>query len=60
MATPRLAEFGSIDQTRDADYFVPSADCFLSNDPAQSRYCPVCQLEIHARMAELAGAPLPW
>lgn len=45
---------------RDAAYFVPSADCFLSNDPAQSRYCPVCQLEIHARMAELAGAPLPW
>jgi len=45
---------------RDAAFFIPSGDCFLSSDPAQSRYCPVCQLEIHARIAELAGAPLPW
>ncbi len=45
---------------RDGAFFIPSDDCFLSNNPAQSRFCAVCQLEIHARMAELAGAPLPW
>jgi hypothetical protein len=45
---------------RDGEYFISSENCYLSNNPAQSRYCPVCQLEIHARMAELAGAPLPW
>jgi hypothetical protein len=45
---------------RDAEFFIPSDNCYLNNNPAQSRYCPVCQLEIHARMAELAGAPLPW
>jgi hypothetical protein len=45
---------------RDAEFYIPSDNCYLNNNPAQSRYCPVCQLEIHARMAELAGAPLPW
>jgi hypothetical protein len=45
---------------RDADFLIPSDNCYLNNNPAQSRYCPVCQLEIHARVAELAGAPLPW
>lgn len=45
---------------RDAEFFVPSNDCFLGNSPTQGRFCPVCQLEIHARLAELAGAPLPW
>jgi hypothetical protein len=45
---------------RDSEFFIPSDNCYLNNNPSQSRYCPVCQLEIHARMAELAGAPLPW
>jgi len=45
---------------RDAGFFIPSGNCYLNNNPAQNHYCPVCQLEIHARMAELAGAPLPW
>ena len=45
---------------RDAEFFIPSENCHLGNRLSQSRYCPVCQLEIHARMAELAGAPLPW
>lgn len=45
---------------RDADFYIPSENCFLNNRPEQSRFCAVCQLEIHARMAELAGAPLPW
>jgi hypothetical protein len=45
---------------RDSAFFIPSDNCYLSNNPAQSRYCPVCQLEIHARIAELAGAPLAW
>ena len=45
---------------RDSSFFIPSENCYLNNRPTQSRYCPVCQLEIHARMAELAGAPLPW
>jgi hypothetical protein len=45
---------------RDADFFIPSDNCYLNNSPSQTRYCPVCQLEIHARIAELAGAPLPW
>jgi hypothetical protein len=45
---------------RDAGFFIPSDNCYLNNNPAQSRFCPVCQLEIHARMADLADAPLPW
>jgi hypothetical protein len=45
---------------RDAAFFIPSGDCHLANRPGPTRFCPVCQLEIHARMAELAGAPLPW
>lgn len=45
---------------RDARFFMPSDNCFLNNRAAQSRYCPVCQLEILARISELAGAPLPW
>ena len=45
---------------RDTAFFIPSDDCYLSNRSAPRRYCPVCQLEIHARIAELTGAPLPW
>jgi hypothetical protein len=45
---------------RDAGFFIPSDNCYLNNNPAQNRFCPVCQLEIHARMADLADAPLPW
>ena len=45
---------------RDARFFMPSDNCYLNNRATQSRYCPVCQLEIHARIAELTGAPLPW
>jgi hypothetical protein len=45
---------------RDRTYLVPSADCHMANRPSPARFCPVCQLEIHARLWELAGAPLPW
>jgi hypothetical protein len=45
---------------RDGTFFIPTENCYLNNTPIQSRYCPVCQLEMHARVAELAGAPLPW
>ena len=45
---------------RDPAYLIPSADCHMANRPGPTRFCPVCQLEIHARMWELAGAPLPW
>jgi len=49
-----------VPQRRDSVFFIPSDNCYLNNSAAQSRYCPVCQLEIHARIAELTGAPLPW
>jgi hypothetical protein len=45
---------------RDPAFFVPSGDCHMANRPSPTRFCPVCQLEIHARLAERAGAPLPW
>lgn len=45
---------------RDKSYLVPSADCHMANRAGPTRFCPVCQLEIHARMWEVAGAPLPW
>lgn len=45
---------------RDPSFLIPSADCHMSNRPTPTRFCPVCQLELHARMWELAGAPLPW
>jgi hypothetical protein len=45
---------------RDKSFLVPSPDCHMANRPLPTRFCPVCQLEIHARLWELAGAPLPW
>jgi hypothetical protein len=45
---------------RDASFLIPSADCHMANRPSPARFCPVCQLEVHARMWELSGAPLPW
>jgi hypothetical protein len=45
---------------RDPVFFVPSGDCHMANRPLPTRFCPVCQLEIHARLAERAGVPLPW
>jgi hypothetical protein len=45
---------------RDRAFFVPSDNCHLGNNPLQNRFCPVCQLEILARLSELTGAPLPW
>jgi hypothetical protein len=45
---------------RDKAFFVPSGDCHMANRSSPTRFCPVCQLEIHARLAERAGVPLPW
>lgn len=45
---------------RDEDFLIPSEDCHLSNRLSPRRYCPVCQLEIIARICELTGAPPPW
>ncbi len=45
---------------RDSEFFIPSDNCYMNNSPAQNRYCPVCQLAIHARIAELTGGRLPW
>lgn len=45
---------------RDRAFLVPSADCHMANRPSPTRFCPVCQLEMHARMWDLARAPLPW
>jgi hypothetical protein len=45
---------------RDKAFLVPSGDCHMANRPGPTRFCPVCQLEIHARLWELGGAPLPW
>jgi len=47
-------------QRRDKAFFIPSGDCHMANRPLPTRFCPVCQLEIHARLTERAGAPLPW
>jgi hypothetical protein len=45
---------------RDAEFLIPTDNCFLNNSATQSRYCPVCQLEFLARIAELTGSPVPW
>ncbi len=45
---------------RDPAFFVPSDHCHMGNDPSQRRFCPVCQLELVARLSALSGAPLPW
>ena len=45
---------------RDDRFRMPTENCHLSNRATDTRYCPVCQLEIHARFAELTGAPAPW
>ncbi len=45
---------------REEGFFIPSGECHLGNRLDASRFCPVCQLEIVARISDLAGAPLPW
>lgn len=45
---------------RDAAFFIPSDACHMGNRPGAAGFCPVCQLEIHARICALTGAPLPW
>ncbi len=45
---------------RDEAFLIPSEDCHLGNRLSASRFCPVCQIEIVARLCELTGAPLPW
>ncbi len=45
---------------RDEGFLIPSENCHLGNRPSATRFCFVCQLEIIARICELAGAPLPW
>jgi len=45
---------------RDKMFLIATGDCHMGNRAAPTRFCPVCQLEIHARMWELTGAPLPW
>lgn len=39
---------------------VPSENCHMGNRPGATRYCPVCQLEIAARLSGLTGLPPPW
>lgn len=41
-------------------YVVPSDNCFMNNQPIDSRYCPVCQLEVVDRICRLTGAARPW
>lgn len=45
---------------RDEGRFIPSENCHLGNRATDARFCPVCQLAIHARIAELTGAAPPW
>jgi hypothetical protein len=45
---------------RDDAFYVPSENCHMANRATDSRLCPVCQLEVLARLYELAGIPLPW
>jgi hypothetical protein len=39
---------------------VPSNECHMNNHPTDERFCPVCQLAIIARIAELSGVAVPW
>jgi len=39
---------------------IPSSRCYMNNSPDDDRWCPVCQLEILARICERTGAPAPW
>ncbi len=41
-------------------FVVPSGDCHMGNRTTDGRFCPVCELELIARICELTGAPLPW
>jgi hypothetical protein len=45
---------------REPGVFVPSENCHMGNRGTDARFCPVCQLEIHARICDLTGLPLPW
>jgi len=45
---------------RDDAFYVPSENCHMANRATDSRLCPVCQLEVLARLYELVGVPLPW
>jgi len=46
--------------SRGDGFVVPGAACHMNNRATDDRFCPVCQLELVARICELTGAPLPW
>jgi hypothetical protein len=45
---------------REEGVWIPAETCHMNNNAAgQVDYCPVCQLALIGRIAELAGAPVP-
>ncbi|MBI2931942.1 MAG: HEAT repeat domain-containing protein [Planctomycetes bacterium] len=45
---------------RDESFVIPGGTCAMGNRPPGNLFCPVCQLEIIARVCELTGARVPW
>ncbi len=43
-------------------FIIPSNNCYMNNhrNPEDDRYCPVCQLAIIDRIAQLSGVTPPW
>ena len=44
------------------EFVIPSNNCYMNNhrNPADDRYCPVCQLTIINRISQLSGVTIPW
>jgi hypothetical protein len=55
----RIEAIGSLDRGR---FLIPSNNCYMNNhrNPNDDQYCPVCQLAIIGRIAQLSGVTLPW
>ncbi|MGR3175229.1 MAG: hypothetical protein ACUZ8N_11625 [Candidatus Scalindua sp.] len=55
----RIEAVNGLDRGR---FLIPSNNCYMNNhrNPNDDRYCPVCQIAIIDRIAQLSGAIPPW
>ncbi len=55
----RIETVNGLDSGR---FLIPSNNCYMNNhrNPKDDRYCPVCQLAIIGRIAQLSSVTPPW
>ena len=58
----RIKRVETVNGLDSGKFLIPSNNCYMNNhrNPNDDRYCPVCQLAIIDRIAQLSGVTLPW